>query len=257
MTTMYRLTDVALPYLLDNAGISFCAKGLYILICHAQPESIVRLASVSGVSEAVVRRECNTLKEEGWLSFDIAKSHRTIITPTAPDQVQQELVEWIEGVKAAWFPFGENLMRAVLDNTVAVSRYLDNCRPGHIVNPKSGYRLEFDRFYYSLGVAFEFQGIQHRQLTSLHEGQTEFEEAQMRDLMKTGLSLKHGIEVVEITEDDLRIDRMITKIPARLPRVRIDRASEYVRRLDRFGQEYIYWCRRKRGQNTKPGGGGA
>lgn len=177
--------------------------------------------------------------------------------PSAPDQVQQELVKWVEGVKAAWFPFGENLMRAVLDNTVAVSRYLDNCRPVHIANPKSGYRLEFDRFYYSLGVAFEFQGIQHRQLTSLHEGKTEFEEAQMRDLMKMGLSLKHGIEVVEITEDDLRIGRMITKIPARLPRVRIDRASEYVRRLDRFGQEHIYWCRRKRGQNTKPGGGGA
>jgi hypothetical protein len=116
---------------------------------------------------------------------------------------------------------------------------------------------EVQRFYYSLGVAFEFQGIQHRRLTSLHEGKTEFEEAQMRDLMKMGLSLKHGIEVVEITEDDLRIDRMLPKIPARLARVRMDRASEYVRRLDRFAQEYIYWCRRKRGQNAKLGGGGA
>ena len=79
----------------------------------------------------------------------------------------------------------------------------------------------------------------------------------MRDLMKMGLSLKHGIEVVEITEDDLRIDRMLPKIPARLARVRMDRASEYVRRLDRFAQEYIYWRRRKRGQNAKLGGGGA
>ena len=148
-------------------------------------------------------------------------------------------------------------MRAMLDNTVAVSGCLDNCRPTHIANPKSGYRLEFDRFYYSQGVAFEFQGIQHRRRTSLHEGDEEFEEAQMRDLVKIGLSLKHGIEVVEITEADLRIDKIVTRIPERLPLLRVDRASRYVRRLDRVGQEYIFWCKRNQGRKTKPDGGRA
>jgi len=121
MSTTYRLTDLALPYLLDGTGISFCAKGLYILICHVQPESIAHLALVSGVSGPVVKRECKALKEEGWLSFDITKSQRTIITPTAPDGVQQELVKWLDGVRATWFPAGENIMRSMLDNTVAVS----------------------------------------------------------------------------------------------------------------------------------------
>ena len=257
MSTTYRLTDLALPYLLDSTGISFCAKGLYILICHVQPESIAHLALVSGVSGPVVKRECKALKEEGWLSFDITKSQRTIITPTALDEVQQELVKWLDGVRATWFPAGENIMRSMLDNTVAVSGCLDNCRPTHIANPTSGYRLEFDRFYYSQGVAFEFQGIQHRRRTSLHKSDEEFEDAQIRDLVKIGLSVKHDIEVVEITEADLRIDRIVTKIPDRLPLLRVDRASEYVRRLDRIGQEYMYWCKRNRGQNTKPGGGSA
>jgi len=82
MAMTYRLTDLALPYLLDSPDISFCAKGLYILICYIQPESLAHLASASGVSRVIVRRECNALKDEGWLSFDILKSERTIITPT-------------------------------------------------------------------------------------------------------------------------------------------------------------------------------
>ena len=78
----------------------------------------------------------------------------------------------------------------------------------------------------------------------------------MRDLVKIGLSARHNIEVVEITAADLRIDRIITKIPARLPLLRID-AGEFVRRLDRVGQEYMFWCKRNQGRKTKPGGGGA
>jgi len=255
MSTTYRLTDLALPYLLDSPDISFCAKGPYILICHIQPESLTHLASASGVSRVIVRRECNALKDEGWLSFDILKSERTIITPTAPDGVQQQLVKWFDGIKDTWFPMGESIMKAMLDNTVAVPRCLDNCRPSHIVNPVSGYRLEFDRFYYSHGVAFEFQGIQHRRRTDLHKSDAEFEDAQMRDLVKIGLSARHNIEVVEITAADLRIDRIITKIPARLPLLRID-AGEFVRRLDRVGQEYMFWCKRNQGRKTKPDGGG-
>ena len=120
MAMTYRLTDLALPYLLDSPDISFCAKGLYILICYIQPESLAHLASASGVSRVIVRRECNALKDEGWLSFDILKSERTIITPTAPDGVQQQLVKWFDGIKDTWFPMGESIMKAMLDNTVAV-----------------------------------------------------------------------------------------------------------------------------------------
>lgn len=254
MTAMYRLTDLALPYLLDSTDISFCAKGLYVIICHVQPESLAHLTSVARISRAVIERECKALKEKGWLSFEIAKSRRTVIIPTAPDEVQQELVNWLDEVRETWVPRGENIMRAMLDNTVAVSNCLDNCRPSCITNPDSGHPLEFDRFYYSRGVAFEFQGIQHRVLTSLHESNEEFEEAQMRDLLKVGLSTKYGIEVVEITEADLRIDRIVARVPAGMPLVRIDRESRFVRRLDQIGQGYIHWCKRKRAQDAKRGG---
>jgi len=249
MPAMYRLTDLALPYLLDNSDLSFCAKGLYILICHFQPRSIAHLASVSGVDRAVLERECKELKDKGWLKFDIIKSRPTIITPTAPNKVQEQLVSVLKNDKGSWFPKGESIMKAMLDNIVASSDFLDNCRPDHITNPTTGHRLEFDR-QYGQGVVFEFQGIQHRKPTSLHPSDEEFADAQARDLIKIGLSAKHGIVVVEITEADLRIDRMITKIPERLPLLRIDRTAKYIRYLDQIGYSYISSCRRARKQNA-------
>ena len=138
----------------------------------------------------------------------------------------------------------------MLDNTVASSNYLDNCRPDYVANPATGYRLEFDRLY-GWSVAFEFQGIQHRRLTSLHASGKEFEDAQTRDLVKIGLSTRHGIEVVEITEEDLRIDRIISRIPESLPLLRIDRAAKFIRYLDRLGFSYLSYSKRKRTQDAK------
>jgi len=249
MPAVYRLSDLALPYLLDNSDISFCAKGLYILICHVQPRSIAHLGSVSGVDRAVLERECKDLKKKGWLKFDIVKARPTIITPTAPDTVQAILVEQLKDAVRRWSPKGEGIMKAMLDNTVASSDFLDNCRPDHVTNPTTGHRLEFDRQYVQ-GVVFEFQGIQHRKPTSLHASSEEFADAQARDLIKIGLSAKHGIVVVEITEADLRIDRMIAKIPEQLPLVRIDRTAKYIRCLDQIGYSYISSCRRARKQNA-------
>lgn len=257
MSTMYRLTDLAQSYLLDDADISFCAKGLYTLICHVQPKSFAHLVSVSGVAKAVVKRECKTLKEKGWVSFELEKSRPTIIIPTAPDEVQEEMVEQIRDIKASWVHYGESIMKAMLDNAVASRDFLDNCRPTHIANPRTGYCLEFDRLYHRLKVAFEFQGAQHRKLTPLHQTAEEFEEARMRDLIKMGLSTKHGIDVVEITAADLTIDRMIAKIPSGMPLVRVDRASRFIRYLNQTGQEYLNWSKRRSRQDARSGGGGA
>jgi hypothetical protein len=250
MPATYRMTDLASPYLLDSSDISFRAKNLYLLICRVMPRSIAHIASLSGIDRDVIERECAELKGKGWVKFDILKSRPTIITPTAPDEVQDELIKVLKQDKAYWYPLGERIMKAMLDNTVASSNYLDNCRPDYVANPATGYRLEFDRLY-GWSVAFEFQGVQHRRLTSLHASGKEFEDAQTRDLVKIGLSTRHGIEVVEITEEDLRIDRMIARIPESLPLLRIDRAAKFIRYLDRLGFSYLSYCKRKRTQDAK------
>ncbi len=252
VSASYRLTDLALPYLLDDSEISFHGKGLYILICHFQPQSFAHLARVSGIDRQHVERECTDLRKKEWLIFDTLAGSPTIITPTAPDRVQEKLVETLVDDQESWFPAGEKTMKAMLDNAVASSDYIDNSRPRHVTNPKTGHPLEFDRLY-KQGVAFEFQGIQHRERTSLHQSDEEFEEAQTRDLVKMALSAKLEIEVVEITETDLTMERIIAKIPKKLEILRIDRSSKYIHRLDRLGHSYMAWCKRKRKRESRSG----
>ncbi len=240
----YRLTDLALPYLLDTDDLSLCAKALYELVCHHQPDSIAQLALAAGLSRETVRRECMVLKDKGWFKLEVVKARRTIIVPTAPDELQKKLAEALTEWRNHWFRVGESLMKALLDNTVASSDYFDNCRPGHIANPKTGHRLEFDRLYYP-DVAFEFQGPQHRRRTSLHQSEEEFREAQERDLVKAALAAKFGIQIVEIVETDLTIDGILAKIPNGMPLVRIDKEGKFIHRLNQMGYGFIAYCKRK------------
>ena len=244
MPASYRLTDLALPYLLDTDDVSLSAKGLYQLVCHHRPNSIAQLALASGLSRETVRRECMVLKDKGWLKLEVVKARRTIIVPTAPDKLQKKLANALTKWRHLWFRVGESLMRVLLDNTVASYEYFDNCRPSDIANPKTGHRLEFDRLYYP-DVAFEFQGPQHRQRTSLHQSEKEFMDAQERDLVKAALASKSGIQVVEIVATDLTIDGILAKIPDGMPLVRIDRGCKFIRQLNQTGYGFIAYCKRK------------
>lgn len=71
--------------------------------------------------------------------------------------------------------------------------------------------------------------------------------------MRMALSAKFEIEVVEITETDLTLERMIAKIPEGLEILRIDKRSRYVRYLDRTGLSCMAWCKRKRKRESQSG----
>ena len=129
-------------------------------------------------------------------------------------------------------------MKVMLDNTVQSSNCLDNCRPQQMSNPETGKALELDRLCLP-NVAFEFQGRQHHQLTSMHKDEQHFERAKLLDLAKVGLAEKSGIQIVEININDLTIDGIIAKIPEALEIQRIDRDGEYIQFIDAMGRDYI------------------
>ena len=238
MPRSYRLTDLAYPHLLASAEISFRAKCLYDLICRYKPDSLAEIAAISRLARKTVLKECEALKDKGWLRFDVAKSSSTIIIPTAPSAVQIRLAMDLTEYRRLWAWFGESVMKVMLDNTVQSSSCLDNCRPQRMSNPETGKALELDRLYFP-NVAFEFQGRQHHQLTSMHKDEQHFERAKLLDLAKVGLAERLGIQIVEITIDDLTIDGMVAKIPEALEIQRIDREGEYIQFIDAMGQDYI------------------
>ena len=132
----------------------------------------------------------------------------------------------------------------MLDNIVASSDFLDNCRPDHITTRRQDTALEFDRQYAE--VCLRVSGNSTRKPTSLPKRRGSLQTHRHGDLNQLGPVNRS----LEITEADLRIDRMITKIPERLPLLRIDRTAKYIRYLDQIGYSYISSCRRARKQNA-------
>jgi hypothetical protein len=84
-----------------------------------------------------------------------------------------------------------------------------------LVNPQTGERLEFDRFY-PPNWAFEFHGAQHDGPTE-RSSQAEVEAQQLRDLIKAGICVYRGIHLVVIRAADLSLDGMIKRVGGSMP----------------------------------------
>lgn len=227
MAISYRLTDLAFARLLECDDVPFESIALYDLIRRRCPESFAHLAKLSGRTRKMVRKECEVLRELGWLKFEVARSSSTVIIPTAPLSLQLEFSTEVVKLRRLWPRKGESIMKGMLDNIVQSWDYLDNCRPQRMLNPETGRALELDRFYYP-HVAFEFQGTQHYELTALHKDNHQFERAKLLDLAKVGLGVKNSIQIVEITAADLTIEGIIARIPDALAIQRIDTTGPYI-----------------------------
>lgn len=141
-------------------------------------------------------------------------------------------------------------MKAWLDLLVDSDNFIDNSRPSFLAHPISGRLLEYDR-YYREGVAFEYNGHQHYEITSQFPDEAELQDLQVRDHIKASLSHKNGVTLVVITEADLTLQNMLRKIPNTLTLRMIDENGPYVRMLARLSEEYISNCRRLRSLERK------
>ena len=113
-------------------------------------------------------------------------------------------------------PFGEALMQEYLSLLVDSVDFEDNARPGFLVNPRTGERLELDRYYPHHRVAFEFNGPHHEHGTE-KISEAESVAQQERDLIKLGLCVRRGMILVTVHPTDLTLKRMRQKVANLLP----------------------------------------
>ncbi|HWI60707.1 MAG TPA: hypothetical protein VNT75_02580, partial [Symbiobacteriaceae bacterium] len=83
-------------------------------------------------------------------------------------------------------------------------------------NPKTGERLELDRFYRTARVAFEFHGSQHSH-ASERFSQAEVDTQIQRDLIKAGLCVYQEIHLVIVRAEDLSLSGMTRKVGRWMP----------------------------------------
>lgn len=203
------------------------------------------LGKLAGLQARTVRKWVFKLAEAGWLQ--ISQAHRRAmvrfrLTDPQTQAGQQELIEVKRRVDKGKY-LGETLMREFLSQIVKSDEFEDDAAPGFLVNPLTGERLQLDRYYPSLGVAFEFNGPHHYGATA----SVSAEEAKMqrvRDLIKTGICAQRGITVVVVHEHDLQIETMRKKIGNLLPVRDVDYNSPVIRYLESRSRRYRRFARR-------------
>lgn len=72
-------------------------------------------------------------------------------------------------------------------------------RPSWLINPETGRRLELDMYNERLGVAVEYNGVQHYQFTPYwHKTEDDFHSQVRRDNCKADICKQRGIKLISV-----------------------------------------------------------
>jgi hypothetical protein len=85
-------------------------------------------------------------------------------------------------------------------------------RPSWLKNPMSNRNLELDMYNEELKLAFEYDGVQHRQYTARwHSSQDDFDEQIMRDKIKNKLCRQNEVLLIRVPDNCGDMEKFIKK----------------------------------------------
>ena len=187
------VTSLPSPLLVDPR-LAPAAKVLYGILQNQNGAfTYPALSRLTGASPNTLKRAVAALVQAEWLETEqrsrIAPVRFTLRNPILA--VQQRVVELARRRLQHDPNKGESLMKEFLSLLVDSNEFEDNARPGFLINPKTGERLELDRFYTNVA-AFEYNGASHFGTTEQATDQ------QTRDMVKVGICALRQIPVVVI-----------------------------------------------------------
>lgn len=230
------------------------AKCLYAaLLAHCERDSRILTARQDDLlqwtgfgSKHTLQAHCGRLAKAGWLRLERRSGHDAnayvVLDPhRAAREAELERVK-IRLEREAYK--GEAVMKELANVQVASNRFQDNARPGFLVNPLTGERLEFDRWYTEglvpgEGVALEFQGRQHYEPTEAFPDPEKQRQQRARDLIKLALAREHGVRVVLIHPEDLTFERLRAKLEGLLPLRELHEEDPVVQYLRTVSRRYV------------------
>lgn len=198
------------------------------------------LSDMTGLSPRPTREAFAALVQTGWLQFTQAGRKAPLkfklLRPavTLGNALYENALHRLTRRRYG----GEAIMREFLTLLIDSAQFQDDAAPGFLVNPVTRERLQLDRFYPELKVAFEYQGAQHFGETE-QVSEEESRQQQARDLMKIGMCVRQGITLVEVLPKELTFKGLQKKVGAlqvplrdlkgqdRLIRFLSERASRY------------------------------
>lgn len=247
--------QVAIPAsLVQHPALSPAAKCLYATIVAHRPAGRDgwavrqdRLAQAAGIKSCnTVRSLTEELYGAGWLRLVRGVKPRIYsYTPLDPHEAaRQSVLDQVLRRLKRQDHKGEALMKEMLNVLIADDHFEDNARPGFLVNPLTGERLEFDRWYTKAKVAFEFNGTQHYAVTDAYPDAEQVRQQRARDLMKAAMARQQGIHLVTVHPGDLTFARLSRLAEGLLPVRRLVDDDPVVRTLNKLSRAYVRRARR-------------
>jgi len=199
-----------------------------------------QLRELTGLHLRTLKRAVRELADAKWIA--LAQEHRKAPVrfrlQHADEAYQVEAERRLE--RAAFV--GESIMREYLTLMVPTGECEDGARPGFLVNPATGERMEFDRYYPVHRVAFEFNGKQHYEAGGRFTKE-EVAAQKKRDELKRQICRQQGIRLVVVHAEDLTLKGMLKKLEEvgdLLPRRSLRLYKRTIRYLDECGRRYLH-----------------
>lgn len=241
MTLRSIILSTAMPLIAKDPSLRSQDVRVYVHLTFSPLQPITEHAQALKLSREAFRRAAMRLVDTGWAYTHIGpgRSRGMVVVPWMPDPVEEEVVAHLARMRNDIFPYGEWLMKCWLDLCIKDDDFQDNARPEWLMTP-SGKRLELDRWYRGANIAFEFQGRQHFK-TGEHFVTTgaQLSERMQHDALKARLCTIHGIELIELTAQDLDYHVLREKLAARLPLVPLREKGALFRELAGMSRTYV------------------
>lgn len=228
--------------LLNDHRLSPNAVFTYMYLYHMPQQTIRSLVMNMGLSRSTVRRAVVQLLDSEWIFKDAIKAPHgaNAFIPWMPQEIETVIADEITRMRNEVPYVGEWLMKCWLDIMVSDRDFWDNARPPWLVTRDGSGRLEFDRWYRSVGVALEFQGQQHFK-TGNHFSttNTELQRRTLYDDIKAGICHRHGITCIEITGAELSPTTLHQKLVGIMPLVPLKQTGQIYRTLSKLCRSYV------------------
>ena len=240
----------SIEQVMRDPALTLEQKGLYALIAVLAAEgksmNLSWLSRQAGCSRKKVRSHLNHLEARALLSVvaseEDSRAQIVLLTGSVEERNQnliRQIIQRVDRVRRnrdqqVKESVGEAWMKEWLTLLIADDLFTDNARPGFLVSTLTGERLEYDRWYPRLKLAWEFHGPHHFDQAD----KAQLARQQTNDMMKIGLSQRAGVRLIEITAEDLRLDRILALIPDGTPLRSLDGLGEVISFLELESAKY-------------------
>lgn len=198
------------------------------------------------LAKETVRLSLARLVDTGWVYTHLApgRVRGKVFIPWMPDEVEQRVASLLAQRRTTVRYYSEWLMRCLLDLLVPDMAYIDNAYPNWLITPQGGLRLQLDRWYEDLNVAFEFQGPQHFQKGDRFVRTDEDLSRRLRyDGEKIRLCSLQQVELIEVTGPELDFESFRDKIRGKVPLLPLRESGPLYRELLGMSRQYVSYLR--------------